>query len=979
MEFFLRSCQFRVIFDAFNDAPSHPRWAHSLFPSFSSLIFAPMPRILCFRVALGLIAGLVGLVPGPVQAAPNPSFTSSASVHDPAIFRDGSTYYVYGSHMASASSTDLMNWTQLSSSVAVGNPLVPNPFVDYADVFTWAATTTFWAPDVIKLADGRYYFYYCACKGDSPLSALGLAISSAAPGPYVNQGIMLKSGMWGSPSPDGKNYDNAIHPNVVDPCVFFDKAGKFWMVYGSYSGGIFIMELDPVTGKIKTGQGYGKKLMGGNNSTIEGPCITYSPETDYYYLFVTYGGLDAAGGYNIRVSRSRNADGPYLDVAGNDMSTVAGKVGTFFDNVSIAPYGLKLMGNYQFAHVTADTGATSRGYLSPGGSSIYRDPATGRTILTIHLRFVGRGEQHEVRTYQLYMNADAWPVCSPHRFAKEALATTISANVPGQYKIINHGKDITATVKVSAVSELKADGTISGSSSGTWALTGDHYATIVLDGVSYKGVFAQHWDDDNTNWVGTFSAISSEGIALWGSKVSAVTTDSSPTINLQAVNQTVSAGNPVSFSVSATGTPAPSYQWRKNGVNISGATNGTYTITTTKESDAGYYCCVVGNRATAYLSEPATLVVTAAVIPITTQPQSLSVTAGASASFSVGMSGTGFTYQWRKYNDAGVAQAISGAKSATLTYSEVSSEEAGSYDCVVTQGSSTVVTQIVSLKVAILLSSNPSARLINLSARTRVKSGTEATVVGFVLSGAGNETLLVRAAGPALKDFFVTDYLADPTMEFYNQNDISTPVASNDNWSSDNEAALRASFTKTYAFNWATGSLDAAILKTLSSGAYTANVKAKTSSGIGLVEVYEDNTSGPRMVNMSCRAVVSSGQDALVAGFVVGGTGLKTLLIRVSGPALKAFLSGYASDPILKIYDQKDISTPFAVNDDWDSDTTKGDQIDTIGKQLWAFAWTRGSTDAAILVTLRPGNYTAEGSSKTGSGIELVEVYEVNQ
>lgn len=131
--------------------------------------------------------------------------------------------------------------------------------------------------------------YYNACKGDSPLSALGIAVSDHIEGPYKNKGIFLKSGMVGV-GDDGETYDATQKPNVVDPDVFFDKEGRLWMVYGSYSGGIFIMELDTSTGFPLPDQGYGKKLLGANHARIEAPYMLYSPETDYYYLFLSYGG-----------------------------------------------------------------------------------------------------------------------------------------------------------------------------------------------------------------------------------------------------------------------------------------------------------------------------------------------------------------------------------------------------------------------------------------------------------------------------------------------------------------------------------------------------------------------------------------------------------------------------------------------------------------------------------------------------------------
>jgi arabinan endo-1,5-alpha-L-arabinosidase len=185
---------------------------------------------------------------------PAPTF-ANVTVHDPSVVRDGSTFYVFGSHLASASTTDLMRWTQITTSPAYPNSLIrnQNPQTEFAQALAWAQTTDFWAPDAIKLGDGRYYFYYCACQGSSPLSALGLAVANSITGPYANVTIMLESGMVGL-SPDGTTYNVNIHPNVVDPSVFFDQSGKLWMVYGSFSGGIFILPLDSTAGSPTIGQ-----------------------------------------------------------------------------------------------------------------------------------------------------------------------------------------------------------------------------------------------------------------------------------------------------------------------------------------------------------------------------------------------------------------------------------------------------------------------------------------------------------------------------------------------------------------------------------------------------------------------------------------------------------------------------------------------------------------------------------------------------
>jgi arabinan endo-1,5-alpha-L-arabinosidase len=926
---------------------------------------------------LGLAASLLACLP--LRAA-DPSFTSNASVHDPAIRRDGDTYYVFGSHLASASTTDLMNWKQLSSSVVVGNPLVADPFTEFSEALTWAQNSDFWAPDVIKLNDGRYYFYYCSCKGDSPRSALGVAVSDKIAGPYKNVSVILKSGMWNLASPDGTVYDNAKHPNVVDPMVFFDKNGSYWMVYGSYSGGIFILQMDPNTGLPLANQAYGKKLIGGNNSTIEGPCIYYSPETDYYYLMMTYGGLDAAGGYNVRMGRSRSPDGPYLDPTGKDLTTVAGAVGTYFDNVSIAPYGAKLMGNWQFLAISSDPTTLSRGYVSPGGVSVYRNPETGENLLTFHTRFVGRGEQHEVRIHQFFTTEDGWITISPQRYAHEAVSTTSAANVPGTWKLINHGKDITATVKTSTTITLAADGSISGSSSGTWAISGDHYATLTLDSKTYRGVFCQVWDDDQSRWVLSFSALSNEGITVWGSKAAVTNANTAPAFTTQPATQSIHAGQAVTFTVAASGSPAPSFQWRRNGVNIAGATSASYTIARSSASDAGAYTVVASNSVTSFLSSVATLTVGPALGPtLTLQPAAQAVTAGGSATLSVAASGTGLTYQWRKYDTSGTPQAVAGATSATLSLTGLSSREEGLYDCIVTLDGGSTYSDAVKVTVTPLQDSNPAARLTNLSSRTIVQPGSDAQIAGFVISGSGSKQLLVRSSGPALGDFGLTGFVADPSMELFNQSDVSTSLYANDNWiGPDVNTILSSLFKQLGAFDWKTGSKDAALAVTLPSGAYTAKVQPKTTNGIGLVEVYEVSPDGPRLSNISTRSQVGTDSGAQIAGFVISGTGLKTVLIRASGPALAAWLSGTVADPVLRLYEQADPNNPIAMNDDWGSDADRAALIKAAADKAGAFGWASGGKDAALLVSLRPGIYSAVYSAKSGQGVGLVEIYEIN-
>lgn len=503
-----------------------------------------------------LLASSVLSLNAAAQAGFTPITFQNAAVHDPSIVRSGNTFYVFGSHLASAKSTDLVNWTQMTDGVSATNPLflngAANVFTELSETFSWAQSNTLWAADVRQLADGKFYMYYNACKGDSPRSALGIAVANSIEGPYVDKGIILRSGMWGQASHDGTIYDAMKHPNAVDPHVFNDNAGRLWMIYGSYSGGIFIMKMNPTNGMPLPGQGYGKRLMGGNHSRIEGAFVMYSPATSYYYMFTSFGGLDAGGGYNMRVARSLNPDGPYLDAQGNDMAKVmANPARPLFDDASIAPFGVKLMGNFLFERKLGETGTgIGTGYVSPGHNSAYYDAATGKHFLVFHARFPGRGEQFEVRSHLMQMNADGWPVVAPYRYAKETAAAVRPEFVAGDYQLVNHGKDISATIKKSQHITLASNGAVSGAASGTWSLSGSHLVELRLAGSAspFKGAFLRQWDETSKNYVMTFSALSREGVAVFGSRL-APRTDAQV---VQAIYTELSLGNLAAVSSNLT-------------------------------------------------------------------------------------------------------------------------------------------------------------------------------------------------------------------------------------------------------------------------------------------------------------------------------------------------------------------------------------------------------------------------------------------
>ena len=471
----------------------------------------------------GTLLGASRAEAGPPRSTvpPDPDFTE-VSVHDPSVIVTRSGFHVFGSHLAAARSDDLMHWEGVADLVTPQNPLFDDVTAELAEAFEWANTDTLWAADVSETPDGRFRMYYCACEGSSPRSAMGTAIADQVEGPYRDEGIFLRSGMWDQPSEDGTIYDARIHPNAIDPHAFVDADGLHRLVYGSYSGGIFLLDLDPATGHPFPGQGYGIHLIGGNHARIEAPYILHSRAAGYYYLLLTFGGLDANGGYNVRVGRSRDVEGPYLDPMGQDLREAkADPELPLFDDASIEPYGAKLLGNHRYADVAED--GPGAGYVSPGHVSAWSSPDEEDTFLFLHSRFPGTGELHQVRVHRMHISRDGWPVVSPHRYAGEPPADERGAlphrsELEGAWQLVDHGRAISPEVVPSRRIVLQGDGRITGAVTGRWRLEGGHRAAVVLDGETFEGVFTRGWRESAGAWTLTFSVLGADGRSLWGTK-----------------------------------------------------------------------------------------------------------------------------------------------------------------------------------------------------------------------------------------------------------------------------------------------------------------------------------------------------------------------------------------------------------------------------------------------------------------------------
>jgi hypothetical protein len=363
------------------------------------------------------------------------------------------------------------------------------------------------------------------------------------------------------------------------------------------------------------------------------------------------------------------------------------------------------------------------------------------------------------------------------------------------------------------------------------------------------------------------------------------------------------------------------------------------------------------------------------------QPTSQTVATGAAVVFSYPATGAPEpTFQWFLNGNA-----VSGGTSSTLVISNTTAANAGTYTCVATNASGTATSNPAMLTV--VSTTNP-GRLINLSARAEVGTGGNIVFGGFAIGPQGtpgNQPVLIRASGPAIAvaPFNVPGTLPDPQLQLFNSAGSAIPGDLNDGWGGS--SAISAAAAAVGAFTWSTPtSHDAALDLSLASGSYTAQVAGQSGdTGDALMEVYDATAAGtytpsmPRLVNLSARVDVGTGANALFAGFVIGGNTSLTVLIRASGPAIAAApfdVPGTLPDPQLTLQNPT-TGAVIASNVGWGGDPV----ISSTAASVGAFSWSvPTSHDSALLITLPPGNYTAECSGSSGdSGVAIVEVYEV--
>ncbi len=408
------------------------------------------------------------------------------NTHDPAIFKDGDMYYAFSTDASIGDvhtcgiqirkSKDLITW-EYAGTAFEDYEKDCVPAIKHAKL-NIAAHNGLWAPDVVKVGE-TYRMYYSASTFGQSRSAIGLATSTNVEGPYTDQGIVIKSDA------------GALNgPNCIDPAIVRDREGQLYMSYGSFSGGIFMVALDNETGFTQKGF-EPVRIAGSRGAAIEASAIIYLEETDYFYLFVSYGSLSSD--YNIRVARSKEITGPYLDATGMDMRSLGlgnqERVGT------------KLIGGFRWRLSPKDLGV-----MAPGHNSVLVDG--DKLFLVHHMRTYALPDYwFAMQVRQMAINRFGWPVALSFRYQGEELGQM--AFEPGDYLLIAHGRD-------SNKEAHSAQSVAIGEEQAQWETDGK--ISLTLDGILYDGVYALQKDELTGEETLCASLMSEDGLCIWLAK-----------------------------------------------------------------------------------------------------------------------------------------------------------------------------------------------------------------------------------------------------------------------------------------------------------------------------------------------------------------------------------------------------------------------------------------------------------------------------
>lgn len=496
-------------------------------------------------------------------------------------------YFIFGSHKSFAYSLDLKEWKTFTNNINTSAATLFAEDAKWASMGAksagyWNIHGNLWAPDVIwnpdyDNGDGTKgaWMMYMSIAGINRNSVITLLTSKSLNGDWTRKSAIVYSGF------DKGDYDytktdykavtgdtdlNARYmvkdgekPSIaagttfkesrsnreycahaIDPCVLYDN-GKLWMSYGSWDGGIYLIELDKTTGLRDTTHKYqykvnesdpymGIKIAGGEFAYCGGEASYIKKIGNKYYLFISYEALESTGGYNMRVWSSDSITGPYKDISGDNarISTAAsGATPGTYSTVSryrFGTIGTRLMSYYKWNHM-------DYGFVAQGHNSVLSD-TDGKNYVVYHTRFTNKGEYFEDRIHQLFVAKNGGIVAAPFEYDGETLATKAydAAKVAGSYQILSmvNVKAADKECVTEKTMTLNLDGTVTGEYTGTWSQASDGpYVTLKIksasstqskDEATYQGVFVEQTKEGTKDKVMCLTIVGNNDLSVWGYK-----------------------------------------------------------------------------------------------------------------------------------------------------------------------------------------------------------------------------------------------------------------------------------------------------------------------------------------------------------------------------------------------------------------------------------------------------------------------------
>lgn len=411
-------------------------------------------------------------------------YSSEIIVHDPAIYEDpiDNNFYIYGTDGIGFTSGDLIHWKKLGK-------VIDTPS---ADAQNHTNSESIWAPDIVKVND-EYRLYCSNSSWGVQQSCIFLATSESPSGPFIPKGIVHKT--------DTSSDTNSIDANIIEEYG----TGRQFMVYGSFWSGVHIIELDKKTGFALANQGNGKRIASRplwNDGAIEGPYMIYHPKTEYYYLFVSFGSLKSD--YNIRVGRSKNITGPFLDYNGIDLADY---------NDSDCSHGLMIACGYRWLTGTA--------YMGPGHNSVLLRK-NGDMFLVNHIRklsFNADPGPGLLQIRKLVMTPDAWPIALSEPHNAETLLYVRDTLLYGTYERIELRPSIPQGICHAHPMTIFENGRLEiASVIGTWERIDDYSMLLKYGPITEYVHFEKGLDSEKNQTTVIMSGLTSQGICTWAKK-----------------------------------------------------------------------------------------------------------------------------------------------------------------------------------------------------------------------------------------------------------------------------------------------------------------------------------------------------------------------------------------------------------------------------------------------------------------------------